>query len=263
MKEKLNKKKLVMVAVLVVVAILSITVISKYATSAEVHANSIVALDEKKMKAMELTAGVAATSTAISAIPGDAATPIAEQVSELTTPLLVVVCAIYLEKFLLTTIGYISFNILIPLACVLLGVYLFSSKEVLRTLAVKLAVFALTAFMIVPASVKATKLIEQTFETSITETYETVDEISGEAEKSAAEEDGGSKFEQFLSNIGDGVSNFTENAKNALSVFIDAIAVLIITTCVIPIAVLLFFVWIVKILFGINIPIPKRKKMIV
>ena len=87
-----------------------------------------------------------------------------------------------MEKFLLTTIGYISFNILIPLACVLLGVYLFSSKEVLRTLAVKLAVFALAAFTIVPASVKATKLIEQTFETSISETYDTVDEISGEAD---------------------------------------------------------------------------------
>ena len=263
MKDILKSKKFLMLAVLLAVAILSVTVVSKYATSAEVHANSIVALDDKKMKAMELTAGVAATSTAISAIPGDAATPIAEQVSELTTPLLIVVCAIYLEKFLLTTIGYISFNILIPLACVLLGVYLFSSKEVLRTLAVKLAVFALAAFMIVPASVKATDLIEQTFETSITETYDTVDEISGEAEKSAAAKDEGKGFEKFLNSIGEGVSNFAENAKNALSVFIDAIAVLIITTCVIPIAVLLFFVWIVKILFGINIPVPKRKKMIV
>lgn len=263
MKDILKSKKFLMLAVLLAVAILSVTVVSKYATSAEVHANSIVALDDKKMKAMELTAGVAATSAAISAIPGDAATPIAEQVSELTTPLLIVVCAIYLEKFLLTTIGYISFNILIPLACVLLGVYLFSSKEVLRTLAVKLAVFALAAFMIVPASVKATDLIEQTFETSIAETYDTVDEISGEAEKSAAAKDEGKGFEKFLNSIGEGVSNFAENAKNALSVFIDAIAVLIITTCVIPIAVLLFFVWIVKILFGINIPVPKRKKMIV
>ena len=252
MKDILKSKKFLMLAALLAVAILSVTVVSKYATSAEVHANSIVALDDKKMKAMELTAGVAATSAAISAIPGDAATPIAEQVSELTTPLLIVVCAIYLEKFLLTTIGYISFNILIPLACVLLGVYLFSSKEVLRTLAVKLAVFALAAFM-----------IEQTFETSITETYDTVDEISGEAEKSAAAKDEGKGFEKFLNSIGEGVSNFAENAKNALSVFIDAIAVLIITTCVIPIAVLLFFVWIVKILFGINIPVPKRKKMIV
>ena len=92
---------------------------------------------------MELTAGVAATSTAISALPGDAATPIAEQVSELTSPLLIVVCAIYLEKFLLTTIGYVSFKFLIPFACLLGAVYLFSSREAVRVLAVKLGVFAM------------------------------------------------------------------------------------------------------------------------
>ena len=262
MKEKINSKKIVMTAILLIIAILSVTVVSKYATSADTHANSIMALDEKKMKAMELTAGVAATSTAISAIPGDAATPIAEQVSELTTPLLIVICAIYMEKFLLTTIGYMSFNILIPFACLLLGIYLFYKKEVLRTLGIKLTVFALAAFMIVPVSVKVTDLIEQTFRSSIESTYETVDEITGEAEKSSTEENGAKGFEKFLNSIGERVSNFKENAKNALSVFVDAIAVLIITTCVIPIAVLLFFVWIVKILFGVNIPVPKRKKIV-
>ena len=45
-----------------------------------------------------------------------------------------------------------------------------------------------------------------------------------------------------------------------MSRFIDAIAVLIITTCVIPIAVLLFLIWIVKIIFGLDIPSFKIKK---
>ena len=50
-----------------------------------------------------------------------------------------------------------------------------------------------------------------------------------------------------------------ESAKNALSVFIDAIAVLIITTCVIPILVILFFLWLIKMLFGITINLPNRR----
>ena len=114
--------------VLIVVAILSINVICKYATSVEVHKNTLQTLDEKKVTAMELTAGVAATSTAISALPGDAATPIAEQVADLTSPLLLILCAIYFEKFLLTTVGYVSFKFLLPVACVLGIIYLLSNK---------------------------------------------------------------------------------------------------------------------------------------
>ena len=141
-KEKMTSKNIVIAVLLLVVALLSFTVISKYATSAETHSSSIALLDEKKVTAMELTAGVAATSTAISGLPGDAATPIAEQVADLTSPLLLVICAIYLEKFLLTTIGFISFKILIPVACVLGAIYLFASKEALRTFSLKLAIFA-------------------------------------------------------------------------------------------------------------------------
>lgn len=260
-KDKLTSKNVIITVVLLVVAILSITVISKYATSAEVHSSSITALDDKKMTAMELTAGVAATSTAISALPGDAATPIAEQVSDLTNPLLLVVCAIYLEKFLLTTIGYIAFDFLIPFACLLGIIYIFSCKEVAKALAIKLGVFALAISMVIPVSIKVTQLIETTFEESINQTYETAGKVTDEAEKSSEEEDTNA-FADFLKGIGEGVSNLAENAKNALSVFIDAIAVLIITTCVIPIVVILFFLWIIKIIFGIRINIPASKMLV-
>jgi len=258
LKDKMISKNLLLAIVLLVIAVLSITIVSKYATSTEVHSESIQMLDDKKVKAMELTAGVAVTSTAISALPGDAATPIAEQVSELTGPLLIIVCAIYLEKFLLTTIGFVSFKFLIPIACVLGAIYLFSPKEVLRILAIKLGVFAMAISLVIPVSIKVTKLIETTFAESITQTYESAGEITNEAEKSSEQEDT-SAFQQFLQGIGDSVTNLAESAKNALSVFIDAIAVLIITTCIIPIVVILFFLWIVKVIFGIKINIPDRK----
>ncbi len=244
--------KLAGLVILFVIALLSITVVSDYATSVEVHAVTLEELDDKKMTALGLTASVTAVSTAISAIPGDVATPIAEQISELTTPLLIIVCAIYLEKFLLTTLGYVSFELLIPVVCALAGIYLFWKKEVLKVLAIKLAVFALAIVFIIPASVKVTGLIEATFEESITQTYETVNEMSEEAEKSTEEEESRG-FLAFLSGISDGAADLVESAKNALSVFVDAVAVLIITTCVIPAAVLLFFVWIIKLLFGIDV----------
>ena len=238
-------------AVLLIIALLSMTVISDFATSTEVHIETIEALDEKKMTALALTASVTAVSAAISAIPGDVATPIAEQVSELTSPLLIIVCAIYLEKFLLTTLGYVSFDLLIPIACMLVGIYLFWRNETLKMLAIKLTIFAFAIVWIIPTSVKVTGLIESTFEQSIEQTYGIINEISEEAQQSAEEETEG--FFAFLSGVGDGAADLVERAKNALSVFIDAVAVLIITTCVIPVAVLLFFLWLIKMFFGLDL----------
>lgn len=263
-KEKLTTKNIVIAVILLVVALLSFTVISKYATSAEVHSSSIALLDDKKVTAMELTAGVAATSTAISALPGDAATPIAEQVAELTGPLLLVICAIYLEKFLLTTIGFISFKVLIPIACVLGAIYLFAGKEALRAFALKLAIFAAAISVAIPASVGVSKLIETTFEETINQTYANADVVTEEAEKSNEEntDEKSNKFMEFLKGLGDEVTDLADSAKNALSVFIDAIAVLIITTCVIPILVIFFFLWIIKLIFGLNIDLSAARRWI-
>ena len=94
MKEQALIKKIIITIALLLIAVLSVTVVAKYATSPSVHASTIEVLDEKKLTALGLTASVTVTSAAISAIPGDAATPIAEQISELTTPLLIVVLSL-------------------------------------------------------------------------------------------------------------------------------------------------------------------------
>jgi len=266
MEKRTLYSNLIYLAVLLIIAVVSFTVVADRATSVEVHQAALSQLEDKKMTALGLTASVTAVSTAISAIPGDVATPIAERISELTTPLLIIVCAIYLEKFLLTTVGYLSFKILIPAACALLGLLVFMKNEAfMETIfkfAIKLAIFGVAIYSIIPASVKVTNMIETTFEETITQTYETVDEISEEAEKVTEDEKETNAFLAFLASIGDEATELVESVKNALSVFIDAIAVLIITTCVIPVAVILFFVWLVKMLFGIEIKTPKIPKII-
>ncbi|MGN1344156.1 MAG: hypothetical protein ACI4U3_06210 [Traorella sp.] len=257
-----NKKLLtrfISIILLVCLALFSFFFISDYASSPSTHTQTIQTLDEKKMNALELSAAVAATSTAISAIPGDTATPIANQLSELTTPLLLVVCALYLEKFLLTTTGYVAFKFLLPIASFLMIAFLIVGKEFFRTLAYRIAVLGLAIYLIVPFSVVVTNFIDNTFEASINQTFETVDEITQEAEK-ANENNDSNGFMDFLNGITSGVTNFVESAKNALSKFVDAIAVLIITTCVIPILVFVVIIWIVKNLFNINFDSKKIKQ---
>ena len=83
--EKKNVKKLAWVAVALVIMVLSMTVVSKAASNPENHKKTIEALDEKKADILKLTATSAAASTAIAAIPGDATTPIANKLTDLTS----------------------------------------------------------------------------------------------------------------------------------------------------------------------------------
>lgn len=218
---------------------------------------------------MELTAATVGASTALAAIPGDATTPIANQIIELSSYLLIVVGAIFLEKILLTLTGTITFSYLVPIACVLFGIYLFVKKDIFKNLAIKLLLFGIVVVLVVPISVQISNIIENTYEISINQTIEDSKNIENieedNANKEIKEDESlwnkfSSKVENGIFAIGENVSQWIEKGEKMLSNFIDAIAVLLITSCVIPIVVLLFFIWIIKIIFGINIPISKLKK---
>ena len=163
-KGKWDVRKLVAAGVLLVVGLVSFFWLAKTTADPAFHAASIAALDEKKVTAMELTAATAAGSVAISAVPGDATTPIANQISELSGYLLIVVGAIMLEKLLLSLTCYAAFQFLIPIACVLGIVYLFAHIEWCRVLARKLALFGIVICLIVPASIQVTRIVDETFQ---------------------------------------------------------------------------------------------------
>ena len=121
-------KKAALAALLVLAALLSIFAVGKRASDPTYHQASIDALEEKQETVLELTAASTAASAAITLLPGDTATPIAEKLADLSGYFLIVLCAIFLEKYLLTITSYVSFTILIPTACALGIAALFSEK---------------------------------------------------------------------------------------------------------------------------------------
>ena len=67
-------------------------------------------LDEKKKaNVIALVVSSAAALTAVSFIPGDARSPIANKPLDLSSNLLIILAAVYLEKYLLTTLGLLLF----------------------------------------------------------------------------------------------------------------------------------------------------------
>lgn len=267
MKNNLNVKKIIIAIMMVIIAISSIFGVSKVASSTQFHEKTIKSLDDKKLVVMEITAATAGTATALAAIPGDSTTPLANQILKLSSYLVIVIGAIFLEKILLTLTGYATFTFIIPVACILFGIYLFAEKEILKKLAIKLSIFGIIIFMVVPISVKMSNLIEESYKSTINQTVEEAKNTENIAENSEQQEEKKegwngivSNIKEGISNAGDTVSNAIESGKKMMSKFVDAIAVLIITTCVIPIVVLVFLIWIVKMIFGLDIPSFKIKK---
>lgn len=276
--ENEKQKKILFALIPIVIALLSFFVIARFTSSTEFNAKTIQSLDDKKTTVMELAAASTAASAAITLIPGDVGTPIANKLADLSSYFLIVLCAIYLEKYLVTITGYAAFKILVPIACVFFSGYLLWRKEILRVVAQKFLLFGLAVYLVIPASVKVADMIETTYASSIESTIETAkqttDEIESETgesgqvddkssnEKSQSDSDSDSKenaggfFSGLFNKVQEGVSTATANVENVLKNFIEALAILLVTSCLIPILVLIFFVWLVKMLLGLNIDIP-------
>ena len=249
-------KKGITIALLLALLLLSFFPIAKVATNPATFKDTIQSIDEKKTLATTLTAAAAVTATTLAAVPTDVTTPLANQILELSTSLLLVVCVLVLEKSLITVMGFLSFKIILPIACLLFCFTTLVQRPAVKMLACKLVALALVLVFIIPLSVKIGDLIYEMNSATIRQLTE---EVANSSDDLQQEEEKQSWLDKILGTIKDGVSNVKEQAKAILNKFIDAIALFIITCCVIPIAVIFVVIWLVNLLFGLSVPYPKYK----
>lgn len=250
-------KKILMVLLCLTLALVSVFVVAKHATDPQSYKNTIQSIDDKKATVMGITTATITASTALAAIPGDATTPIANQIMDMGSYLLIVVCALVLEKSLLTVLGFLAFNILVPIACVLFALSIFVKRNILRVLSVKIVVFALVISTIIPFSLKISDMIYESNQSMVTELNDEVEKMDDSKESDEEK----SWWESFTDKIKDGVANVGKKAKELVNNFIDVIALFIITYCAIPIIIFLIVIWFVKFLFNIKIPVPEKENL--
>lgn len=239
-------KKTAICLLLAAVALFSVTVITPAAVNVDHHRNTFEQLDKEIGNTLKLTAGATAVSAVITLLPDDTCTPIAEQFAELGTYFVIVLSALYLEKYLITILGYVSFSILIPLVCVILGIGIIGKKDKAKVASVKLGIFAILIYFLIPISVKTSETIYNTYESTLQETINTASEIT------VTDEDAGA-VEKFLNWIKNAAVTVVDYVTGLLSRFVEAIAVMMVTSCLIPILVVIFFSWLMKLLFKVDI----------
>ena len=264
--ERPLKEKAIIAAVLAAVALVSLIVFANIASNPETYTGIIGTLDEKKGNVMMLATTTTAASAAISALPNDMGTPIADKLVDFSSYFMVILAVIYLEKFLLTTLGFLGFGILIPVACALFAVAVFLRRGTLtrvnlQRLGTKLAAFGLALALVVPVSVWLTNNVDATFDESLAAASAAAQEATEQLEESTQEqtqEDQG-LLGGIANAVQDGWNGLTQGAQQALdslgqqlNTMIDTLAVMIVTSCLIPLLVLILFLQLVKIITGLD-----------
>lgn len=246
--------KTILLIVLIVVSIAASSALS----SPELFDGTIKSLDDKKSTVTAITAGATAASAAITLIPGDAGTPIAEKFADVSEYSVFLLSAILLEKYLTTASGLIAFRFLIPIALLLLLLSLFAknSSASLKSFGIKLMLFSLILFVVVPTSVMLSNNIESTYKNS---TWEAAHQSDKDKTSDSSGKEKASALTGWLPDFDaeDTVEKKIDEYKAKFNDMIDGLAVLIVTTCVLPILVFIFMIWVIKMIFGVTINLPK------
>lgn len=265
-----TRARVIVTVVLVALAFVSAFPVATHFSSPETYADVNQTLDGQKSTALGLVATATTASVAVSAIPDDVGTPIANQLADLSGKLAVVLAIIYLEKFLLTTFGLIAFRWLVPVGIGLLCVWLWSHgrwspSRILLVWGIKLLFVALALATLVPVSAHITQIITTQYQTSLA-----AEEASQEAnqtsetvyEENTSQDTGESQniLEMLGSAISSGVDALASGAADAanavgeqLNKLIDNVAVSIVTSCLVPLAVLLLYFWLLKLFTGADL----------
>ena len=262
--------RIAIVSILALTIILSCTVIGNKLTDPATYSHTIEVLDKNRTTVLGLSAASAAASAAVSALPDDICSPLAQEISEFTTWFLLILSVIYLEKYLLTIFGAAACYLLLPVGCSALLTNCFFPKSILQSIGTKLVAFGAVLLLVIPTSVWISDQINTIYSKSIEITVQSASAVSDNliGEMSDENEENTTVIDEAKAILGDlsgSVAGVIEQFKNVLNRFVEATAVMIVTTCLVPILVILFFVWIVKTLFHVpiilpaHLPKPKKK----
>lgn len=243
----LSKKATITIILLIALALISLFIIGPYVSSAENMGAIIQSLDEKQGTALKLTAVTTGIAVGASFIPGGDA--IAQKLADLNTCMLIVLCVIFLEKYLLTLLGAATFKIIIPIAIALTIAAIIMKNDKARTamakFAIKLAIVGLGIFIAIPASVWVSDIVYDTYEASIEQNIDSAEDT--------AEAVGGSEEKSIISKIFGGLKGLANTITDKVNSLVETTVIILVTTCLIPILTVLFVFWLIKQVLGIDI----------
>ncbi len=256
------------------ILLLSISLLGKAVPTIPFISSSVTSLDESKQTVTDFTAAALGLSVAITFLPDDIGSSLADALTELDKYFVLILVAIFLEKLLVTSGIDLVFRWILPAACILWmvsGLLLlckgsevahrfphlkrFSSySAALQGFAKKLLILCVAMVLTVPCGTHLANTVGAQYQEYVQQTVEETGSATASiTDNVTAGDDDATILERItgaVSSVIDGVKDLADYCKTALQKFMNSIAILLITTCVIPVLTFLFLLWVMKNLFA-------------
>lgn len=259
--------KAVKILFAVFLMVISICVLADKVPETEYVASSIESLDESRDRVMTFSGATLTASTAISLLPKDWANPLANSLADMNKYFIFIFAVIFLEKLIVIEGIKISFVYILPAACVLYILFVLLQKEKIKEWAIKIGILGISLVAVIPLSIHFTEKISEDY---LAYVDDTIEEANVGAEKIYEIKTENPDEDTFLSKISDIFVNAYQGVKDLFTYFnnlmkrcINSIAIIMVLTFVLPLLTLVFFRWLLKELFSLNlnISVPKIREI--
>ena len=254
--DTISKSKKLQILILIVAAIFSCTVLAHLIPQAKFVKTAIEQLQTSQNLVGAFSASSISASLALNAIPTDFANSVADTLCGFNSYFIFMFVIIFAEKLLLTEGIKAALIYIIPAACALYVIYLVTSKESWKKFSIKLFVFGSTLVLAMPISLHITEVVCDGYMDTVNEAIDDTEKGAQAAEGAKDETGLINKLKGLVDKAVDGISGLTEHFNHLVEKCIDAIAILILKTFVLPLLLLALFQWLLKELFSINMPDP-------
>ncbi len=218
-------------------------------------------VEESKETVFKFAGAVVASSLAISALPDDFASPLANSFTDMNKYFVIILAALMIERLLMVVGVDLVFTWVIPIACAIYIIAIIKDKRSWRVFSYKVAVFAMLLLLVVPVSTHLSKVYGEEYLDYVDETIEETSAGTEKINNAMQSSDGDStvfdKISEAFKNAMSGIDDLITFFKNGIKKCMNSIAVLIVTTCVVPVVVLLLLVVVFKMMFKAAIRLPE------
>ena len=189
-------------------------------------------------------------------IPGDIGTPIADKLADISSYSILILAAVHLEKYLITIAGSVVLKTLLPVAFIAAAINMATYRnESVFALIKKVFVLAAALMLVVPSSVYISRTIENTYKEDMAYNIEETQKEADEIKESLQTQDQ-TLWDKFLTTVTGGTTEIINKFEGSLNNFIEAMSVMLITACVIPLLTFIILLWLIQNVLQIDFNIP-------
>lgn len=252
------------ILILVLIGVFSFFVITSWLPDRGFIQDSLESVEESSNTVMKFSAATLSTSLAISALPDDFATPLADSLADMNVYFIAILVMLHFEQLLIRYGVKLAFAIAIPAACGIGILSILLKKDLLKGIAARVAVLGLAVALVVPCSTHITNYVAADLityvENTIVDTEDGADKLNEAMEGGTEEQTIFEKLSDLFQTAINDMSNLMSHFQNTIRKCMNSIAILILTNCLMPLVNFFILKWILKETFHIALPMPQMRR---